>query len=226
MGKPWFFFRLKEISDLNLEVPFLDKEKMKRDTRILVVDDKSVPFLEILKSNNYSIKRYPDITDLDVVKNFDIILCDIQGVGKKLNPTLQGVHLVQQIKKLYPFKQVIAFTANPSDPDVVAQLMNVPHAFLQKDASEREWMEALDLCITRFASPVDQWAVIREALLKQKVSTKTVAHLESNFVKSIQKKNSGILLDSLKDHPTISPEMIEILKGLAALVTTIFSAVK
>ena len=217
-GKPWFFWRLREISDLTIKEPFLDRQKMKGEIRILVVDDKTVPFLDILKNNDYQIKHVKDIEDLRVVETYDIILCDIQGVGKKLSPKHQGVHLVHEIKKHYPFKQVIAFTANPSDPDVVEGLMHKPDKFLPKDANEREWITALDDSIQKFGNPVKQWLNLRSILLSQNVSTKTVAHLESSFVKAIEKKDSSFLLKLQGQYPDVSSEMWTILGSLIGVI--------
>ena len=217
MSKPWLYSKLKEINELSTQSALVDKNKIKQEVKILVVDDNDVPFLDILQNNDYQIKHHEDITDLSVVNNYDIILCDIQGVGKSLNPTSQGAHLVKEIKKLFPFKQVIAFTANPADPGLLNTLQKADN-ILKKDASEDDWIEALDECIQKFGNPIKQWKNIRQVLLDNNVSTKGVAHLESNFVKAIQRKNKNVFLESQKDYPNISPEIWDILKGLASLI--------
>jgi len=217
MGVPILFRPLKEISELNQHGALMDKAKLKKDIEILLIDDKDVPFLEFLTRNDYHIKHHNDLTDFNLVKSFDIILCDVQGVGTSLSPTLQGAHIVKEIKKLYPFKQVIAFTANPSDPDIVPHL-HTADKFLSKDANEDEWIDALDNCIQKYSNPVKQWKEIRKMLLDCDVSTKSVAHLESNFVKAIQSKNQDLFLNTQNDYPDISKHVWEILGGLATLI--------
>lgn len=215
--KPIFFWGLKEISDLKPRSALIDKAKSKKEVEILVLDDNVVPFLDILKQNDYQIKQLNDITDLKIVEAYDIILCDIQGIGKTLSPQMQGAHIVKEIKKIYPFKQVIAFTASPSDPLILGHISKAD-IILGKDASEDQWIESLDTCIKKFSDPVNQWINLRTLLLNNGVTTKSVANLESDFVKAVTKNDPDIFTNSVKNTPEISKELWKVLEGVASLI--------
>lgn len=215
-----FVCRLKELSEIasNNFQAVIDLKRLKRDLSILVIDDGVVPFLDILQRNDYQIKHYQDLTDLKAVTEYAVILCDIKGVGSALNPTLQGAHIVKQIKKLYPFKQVIAFTANTGDAFVMDSVKSA-NAILPKDADADQWITALDKCLQNYSNPVKQWVVIRNMLLENHVSTKTVAILESEFVEAVISKDSSRFLRSRKSFKNMVDDASwDILKQFAASV--------
>jgi ketol-acid reductoisomerase len=58
-------------------------------------------------------KTVKDISDLDsiTVKDIDIFFVDIQGVGKALNFKDEGLGLAVALKKKYPSKKVVIYSA-------------------------------------------------------------------------------------------------------------------
>lgn len=99
---------------------------LKNTCQILFIDDEPLKLLisTLKKSGWKNIKKIDDIANLDSteIRNADIIFVDIKGVGKDLRFTNEGVGLAAEIKKKYPKKGVVIYSATPEhnlfDPDI------------------------------------------------------------------------------------------------------------
>lgn len=67
--------------------------------RLLIIDDDDFPYMECLRRHGYSPTHVKDIDNIIDVEPYEIILCDIQGVGKKFGSRFEGAHLISEIKK-------------------------------------------------------------------------------------------------------------------------------
>jgi len=99
---------------------------LKGTCQILFIDDEPLKLLisTLKKSGWKNIKRIDDTANLDLVeiRNADIIFVDIKGVGKELMFKNEGVGLAAELKKRYPSKGVVIYSATPEhnlfDPDI------------------------------------------------------------------------------------------------------------
>ena len=186
----------RKLSDLNGE-PILREitlSQLKRNTEILVIDDDEFVYLESLKKIEYHIEHRTDIQGLKDVAEYDIILCDIRGVGKFLRSPYEGAYLVKQIKEKYPNKIVISYTANDYDPKF-QEYLAYADATIPKGTALEDWDAMLTKMLNELVDPVKQWEKARNALLAAGVSTVMVAQYESQYVKAV--KNGDY--KSLKD---------------------------
>lgn len=110
-------------------------DRIKEKTRVLFVDDREFEVVDILKNagwQNIDYKNDIDNIGCDIVKNSDVIFVDVNGVGKKLFRN-EGIGLAAAIKKRYPKKRVIIYSAvsdgNRLDPD-----LSVVDGILEKNA--------------------------------------------------------------------------------------------
>lgn len=177
----------KTIVDLNGDIILkeISLQNLKKNTEILVIDDDEFIHLETLKASEYRIEHRQDINSLNDVAEYDIILCDIRGVGKFLNSEYQGAYLVKQIKDKYPNKIVIAYTANSYDPKF-EEFLHYADAIFPKGTASEDWDSLLSKMLKELSDPVIQWKKTRSALLKANVPTITVAKYESEYVKAIK----------------------------------------
>ncbi len=105
----------KSIKDLNK--PSLKLNKIDRiKVPILVIDDNEFEYLDHLKNHRFDITYFNDIQSIESVKEYEVILCDINGVGKIFDSKFEGAHVISELYKKYPFKTIIAYTGYTHDP--------------------------------------------------------------------------------------------------------------
>jgi DNA-binding NarL/FixJ family response regulator len=89
-------------------------DEIKSICKVLFIDDRVFPVVEILKNAGWSkTSRIKDVDSLEQmeVKEAHILIVDIQGVGKKLKFTDEGLGLIIALKDRYPNKKVIVYSA-------------------------------------------------------------------------------------------------------------------
>jgi hypothetical protein len=122
-------------------------ENMKATTRILFVDDNHTEYrnVSILKKAGWTkTKSVKDITDLDssVVTEADIIFVDINGVGLELFED-QGLGLASALKKKYPNKKIVIYSAETTGDRFHRALREVDHC-LPKNADAYQFMNLIE----------------------------------------------------------------------------------
>jgi hypothetical protein len=97
-----------------VQLPNRTLDEIKTVCNILFIDDRKFPVVDILKNAGWANTRsIKDLESLDQkeIKEAHIIFSDIQGVGKKLQFSEEGLGLVQAIKEKYPTKKLIVYSA-------------------------------------------------------------------------------------------------------------------
>lgn len=122
-------------------------ENMKATTRILFVDDNHTEYknVSILKKAGWTkTKSVKDITDLDssIVTEADIIFVDINGVGLELFED-QGLGLASALKKKYPKKKIVIYSAETTGDRFHQALREVDHC-LPKNADAYQFMNLIE----------------------------------------------------------------------------------
>lgn len=138
------------VNDIKVgEVSTRDISKESHDTvdksiQILFVDDQKFDIVDVLKKAGWiNTKRIKDITDLDAtdVKNSDVIFVDVNGVGCKLFPKDQGLGLAEAIKKKYPEKYIVLYSAVSHN---FHKALNIVDSILEKNAEPYEFINILE----------------------------------------------------------------------------------
>jgi len=178
--------RLKTIAELNTPEFHLNKPN-RVDVPILIIDDEDVPNIEELKSHRYNITHTKDIDQIESTAPFEIIVCDIRGVGKKFGSKFEGAHIISEIRNFYPFKIINAYTAYTFDPSYNRFLKQADDVF-KKDADIDEWVTLLENSIDLAINPVHKWRKISNYLQSRDIAMSDLALLEHQYVKLMQKK--------------------------------------
>lgn len=91
-------------------------DSMKTRTNILFIDDdENFNVVQILKDSGWKYTYTTiDIKSIDIpqVRRADVLFVDINGVGKLLKLTYEGLDLALMLKQKYPNKKVIIYSAN------------------------------------------------------------------------------------------------------------------
>lgn len=89
------------------------KDDIKINKKVLFIDDNPYPITKLMEKNGWRyVKLVPEIDsfECDDVRDADIILVDIIGVGKNLGFTDQGYELAEALKESYPNKKIIIYS--------------------------------------------------------------------------------------------------------------------
>ena len=214
----------------DLETSYKISEEMfqaeKRKVRIAIIDDEYVDnAADNLRSAGYrDVTPITNIARLDDVESFDLLLIDIKGIGARFlqgtkSAALEGLSMAKEIKRQYPLKKVIVFSAMLNEYEDNFILHDIVDAYFVKDGDISERNRKIDQCIKERIDPVFLWKRNRNLLLEEGVSIHAVAKLESKIVESILRKQSLPELDIIKvigDVSTIAG-MIKSISELVAL---------
>jgi hypothetical protein len=173
----------KSIKDLNkasLKLNKVDRIKVP----VLVIDDNEFEYLEHLKNHRFDITYFSDIQSIESAQGYEVILCDINGVGKIFDSKYEGAHVISELYKKYPFKTIIAYTGYTHDPTYNKFFRLADYVF-KKDLDGDEWVENLDNAIESAVNPQKKWLKLRDFLIKNNVSLFEIVKLENEYVNNI-----------------------------------------
>lgn len=191
MRIPHIYFIMNKISDLTdyaaLNLPKSIAE-LRKHVNMLVIDDNDFAPEKFLRLNGYQIHHKTDIDNIKDVEPYDIILCDISGIGKKLGYAKEGAFIIREIHANYPNKRIIAYTSYTFDADY-NKYFSIADFVAPKDFGTDDWIDVLDEQVRKAIDPVNQWKKIRKYLLENDVSTLMIARIEDKYVAAVNNKN-------------------------------------
>lgn len=180
------------------EVKFLSSGALKSpvDLRnkipIVAIDDQVFLPERNLKNSGFSIETLADIQRIPDVEKYQVILCDVNGVGSALSENTQGAYVIEEIKSTYPDKIVIAYTAGSAASKLVSRARASADRYIKKDASVEEWRDLLDDVIKSLCNPIDVWKKTRIRLLNAGIELEDLMKLEQALLANLGKGNDSI----------------------------------
>lgn len=217
-------FKKYTINDLNS--PSIKSRRIDRNSyRIVIIDDESFENDDRLRRVGFNVSVFSDIEDIRFLSEYDIVICDIKGVGKKLSEETGGALLLNEAKKTYPYKMYAAYSGSYQNIIVNEYLDGVK--IIKKDYALEDWIAALDSLLKEYSDPATVWIKIRDRLLSQNVSIHSVAKLEHEYVNTILNKGADFKGFYKKSESSfnLDPETVKIIQiiisgGLKFLIST------
>ncbi|WP_045620400.1 hypothetical protein [Vibrio vulnificus] len=208
----WFFGKTHELSELdNLN---RDVEFKRNAVDILCIDDQGLQYEQIIRNHGFNIRVLKDIEDIRSVADYPVVICDIKGVGKAFNSPFEGGHIIQEIKKHYPAKVVIAFSGHQFDAKY-NKYFKMSDYVLSKDIDSDQWVDILDETIRKITSPTEQWKRIRQYLVDNNVSTKVIFQLEQEYISAVLNKDAS-KFGKVKTLSLLSQDVRGVVQGFVA----------
>ncbi|MBT3139687.1 hypothetical protein KL867_01340 [Ruegeria litorea] len=164
----------------------MSQKEIRSAVKIAIIDDEKFKAHGNLTNYGYKIQELPDIKSLDQVRDFDVILCDLMGVGQNFDQAIGGASIIKEVKENYPTKFVIAYTgarANTTEANAAKQFAD---DFLKKDDEITKWVKKLDYAIDFASDPYERWLVTRQGLIDLEVDLRQIVELESAYVEAIE----------------------------------------
>ena len=123
--------------------------EIKNGCKILFIDDRKFDIVDILK-NQDGWKNTSWIKDLDSISQTElveahIVLVDVQGVGRKMQFTDEGLGLIVAIKEKYPQKKVIMYSSESQGKiETFHKAWNLADHSLKKTATQYEFNNIIE----------------------------------------------------------------------------------
>jgi DNA-binding NarL/FixJ family response regulator len=160
---------------------------LRKKVSIVAIDDQNFTPEKNLINSGFSIEVRADIQRIPEVEPFAIVLCDVNGVGTNLSTETQGAYVIEEVKKAYPHKIVVAFSAGSKASKIVNSAKMHADADIRKDASIEEWRDLLDGIIRECSNPITVWRKERIRLLSEGIELQELLGIEQALIKSLGK---------------------------------------
>lgn len=202
----------------------IDMAEAKLQVEIAVLDDNPFEPKEALLHHKFRITELgPDIRSLDQVSTFPIIVCDVAGVGRAFGSNLEGAHLVNEIRKTYPDKFLIAYTGQTHSV-ATANALTAADKRMAKDESIESWIKNLEVGMDEVVNPRNRWIRMRRALLERRVELFDVFKLEQAFIKAVNQRKPDVLASKARELGVNQEVKDLVIKFSATAVATLIGA--
>lgn len=199
----------------------LDMAEAKSNIEVAVLDDRPFAPREALLIHKFRVVELgPDIRSLDQIATYSIIVCDVDGVGKAFGSSLEGAHLVAEIRKAYPDKFIVAYTGLTYSLPMTNALAAADKR-LEKDAHIEVWVQTLEAGINEVLNPRSRWIRMRRALLERGLELVDILKLEQAFIMSVRERTPHILANKANSLDITQEAKDIVIKFSATAVATV-----
>ncbi|XKE44606.1 hypothetical protein LG302_14690 [Halomonas organivorans] len=167
----------------------LTKPEIKDRTKILFIDDNQFKVVDILKKNGWkNTQSLNDVEDLDDrrVRESHIIFIDIHGVGRELGFSNEGLGLVKELKKRYPEKKVVVYSAE-SKGDRFEEGFEYADSRLKKNVDPIRFLALVDEYSNEFFS-LDACAARLQEILREDFKVSMTLGEVKDKISQVQRK--------------------------------------
>lgn len=129
-------------------------EQVRKQARVLVIDDHVFPAEKMFTRDGYHFERWPYVKNLSQLTDghYQLILLDVQGVGLVESPDKQGLGILEHVKKTNPAQAVIVYSSEPYSVSSSRYIV-LADAFLDKNSSYVEYKDEVDRLLLAQSSP-------------------------------------------------------------------------
>jgi len=213
---------INELEEKKTNIQSLSTENIK----LCVIDDEGFDD-ESLRSLGFpNIRKYEKFTHIDDFANYDVILCDVDGIGKNLNAFKQGISVAEQLLYAYPNKLVYLYTGKNID-DYGSCIKNIE--IIKKPITMSDLSMKIKEDYSFYIDPINFWKRTRYALINKGTSTKTIAYLEHDYVRSILNKTNYFINspeDTFSLNLSVSKDSLSLIASGIQVILTFLSLVK
>lgn len=200
--------------DLDIDInAFFDRPL---SLKVAVVDDSDFPWVQTLESKGHTVNVFKDYHKANTktsqrklqafdLNKFDIVFCDIEGVGAKAYPGLEGVGVIQDIRELNPLQVIVAFTGSPArllDPRTGKNFTALDAVF-QRDWEVDDFLLNFNSLVKIFTAPKQRWKFLRGRLVHLDLSESKITSVQRAFTENV------LLLKYLGEKSKVSKNEIQ-----------------
>jgi CheY-like chemotaxis protein len=164
-----------------------------RIVSVAVIDDEPFPYIDPLEQLGYKIKIFNDYTrpkkqstqklKAESFDGFDIILCDIHGVGQAAFHELEGLQVMKTLREQFPFKVIIAYTGTPGDIASRLKPTSTVDGIFAKEWGIDDFLTNFLAISEIFKIPAKRWMFLKRRLEHLDVGEAKISQLRDSFVR-------------------------------------------
>lgn len=168
----------------------MSQKDIRSAVKIAIIDDEKFKAHSNLTTYGYKIQELPDVKSLDDVSDFDVIICDLMGVGQNFDKSIGGASIIKELKENYPTKYVIAYTGARSNTPEANAAKQFSDDFIKKDDDITKLVGKLDDAIDIASDPYERWLITRQGLIDLEIDLRKILELESAYVEAINSNDN------------------------------------
>jgi len=180
-----------ESIDLNLG----DLLSKQRNIKVTIIDDAPFPWIDAIESRGCSVSYHQDYTKPIVQSNqkiktistnsSDIIICDVNGVGSAIYPGLDGVGVIDELRKKHPLHVIVAYTGNPGAIHAKLKQKTALDGIMVRDWGIDDFLFNFDEILKIYKSPAQRWLFIHNRLKHLGLKDKEIDSIRKKYVENI-----------------------------------------
>lgn len=174
------------VVDLSTAVP---RDKLLRQSRILLIDDERPELIDDLQSNGFAIDYKSDLkkneTDLIASGRYDLLILDFGSVGGEFGKD-EGLSILRLSKRINPALVVLAYTSKALT-SAHAEFYRLADNILNKDAGIAESFEKIEEALAKSHSMPILWPALLDGIGVLRGSEDD-RKLQSMFMKAVGSK--------------------------------------
>ncbi len=178
----------KSISDLNrIQIKSISEIKKRETLKICVIDNEGYNPTNLINLGFPHVDVKESHSKLEDYGEYNIILCDVDGVATSIDAKKQGLALAKQIyAAYYPSTVVAIYSGKELNNYEYQEMKNV--SVIRKSNSTHKLAEKIMELSSVLWDPSETWKVLEVQFRETGLSNKEIAILEDGFVRAY---NSG-----------------------------------
>ncbi len=213
----------------SIEIGLSDLISTPRKINVAIIDDKEFPWKDALENRGCAVTYFSDYikpvtqanqkTKVHNLSSFDIIICDIHGVGSSIYPGMEGLGVMEELRKKNPFHVIAAYTGDPGAIYSKSKRHNLLDFVFSRDWVDDDFLLNFDELMKIFNSPKYRWEFIRKRLCylgvgENKIDEIRIVFVEKVILGQMLKQRLNISLIKTKELVVSPPQSLDLL-GLA-----------
>lgn len=175
------------VDDLPEEIP--DTKTLRGHAKILIIDDKPFEYENALRSSGFDIKVQNQWNDVKDAETYNIVVSDNRDVANSINPNCDGLSMVIQAMKIYPYKKFAIYSASLLD----IRNRYVPGLLVRTKGDNLDtWSDMLDDAILEIFDTRLLWRKIESTLNNKNISEKERRLLQHRYVQSVLEQKNRV----------------------------------
>lgn len=187
--------RSKTIYPEALELDLNELLSMRRKIRVAIIDDEEFPWKEALENRGCKVVYFPDYTKpisqvnqktkVHDLSSYDLIICDIHGIGKAVYPGKEGIGVIEEVRMKNPLHVIAAYTGNPGVIYSKMKKQDTLDMVFSRDWDDNDFLLNFDELIKVFSFPRQRWDFIRRRLAHLGVGNNKIDEIRIAFVEQV-----------------------------------------